>query len=570
MSSIILEKQDQVGVYVDSSQDSVNGAEKSEIDFSVIPGTSNLVENDEVVLIPTPSDDPNDPLNWSRKRKWLQMFCIILYCYGGSIPGCCIYSITPNIAADPNVNLSVANITAGTGYSFLFLGLGNLFWLPIAQQYGKRPVYLLGMLGVIAFNIWQPWITNNGQWIASKIMNGFFYSTIESLPEITVTDMYFEHERATYMGIYGAALFSSNYAAPMLAGFVNDALGWKWTIIIAVIFTAVCFVAMFFLLEETNYDRKLRVKKDVDGTVVSTITSNNNGQNDEIKPILSHINSAKQHLGNQTVLIDDQLPVEYPPEKTFVQKLSLTSGIRKDFHLFDYMVAPLYMVKYPVVLWSGFLYGASLFWYTVLNATEAVILGAKPYNFSPAMCGLAYLSPVIFVGLIYPYAGWSTDWIKIFIAKKHGGVSQAEDRLWVLVVYMILGPASLILWGVGASKGIHWFGIIVGLGLQAGLCIVGCISSVTYTLDTYPEMGVPAITVLVIIRNTMNFAMGYGITPFIDNMGVQNCFIISAFICLFCIATFFVMVYTGKYWRNRLKNSYWKLVVSYREKGIAH
>lgn len=551
---------------------------ETSIDFDAVPGTSNLVLMEEsedgepkVNLIPTPSDDPNDPLNWTFRRKMLQMFCIILYCYGGSVPGCCIYSILPEIAADPDVNITVADLNAGTGYSFLFLGLGNLLLLPLAQQYGKRPIYLIGMLGVIGFNIWQPYIHTNGEWIASKILNGLFYCTIESLPEITVTDMFFEHERATYMGIYGAALFSSNYAAPMLAGFVNDGLGWKWTIIIAVIFGAVCFVLMFILMEETNYDRKLRVSRDEDGNVINAITSNLSVANTNphaIHSVTSRISEKQQHLGNQAFLIDESIPVEYPPEKTFWQKMSLTSGFRKEFHLWDYMIAPFYMVQFPVVLWSGFLYGSSLFWYSVLNGTEATILGAPPYNFSAAMCGLAYVSPVIFVFVIYPYAGWSTDWIKIYIAKKHNGVSQAEDRLWVLVVYMILGPAALILWGVGAAHGIHWFGVVFGLGLQAGLCIVGCISSVTYTLDCYPEMGVGAITVLVIIRNTMNFAMDYGITAFVTNMGDQNCFITSAFICFFCIGTFIVMVFTGYYWRNRTKGKYWKIVSYYRSKGI--
>lgn len=556
--------------------------EINKIDYMKVPGTSHLVDlnkdgssQDQIVLIPTPSDDPNDPLNWSYRRKMLQMFCVILYCYGGSVPGCCIYSIMPEIAADPNVNLSLKNLNAGTGYSFLFLGLGNLIMLPLAQQYGKRPIYLIGLIGVIGVNIWQPYITSNGEWIASKILNGLFYCTVESLPEITVTDMFFEHERATYMGIYGAALFSSNFAAPMLAGFVNDGLGWKWTIIIACIFCAVCVVFMFFFMEETNYERKLKVVKDEDGNIIGAITSNLNAvkshtNGNSVEPITSAIDDLKQPLGNQAVLIDDSLSVVYKKEKTFWQKMSLTSGVQKENHLKDYIVAPFYMLRYPIVLWSGFLYGSSLFWYSVLNATEALILGDEPYNFSPAMCGLAYASPVIFTLLIYPYAGWSTDWIKIYFAKKNNGISQAEDRLWVLIVYMILGPAALILWGVGAAHGIHWFGIIVGLGLQAGLCIVGCISSVTYTLDTYPEMGVSAITVLVIIRNTMNFAMDYGITPFIENCGVQNCFIASAFICLFCIGTFFVMTSTGYYWRNKGKESYWRLVEKYRAKGIAH
>ncbi|KAG7927533.1 hypothetical protein KL925_001891 [Ogataea polymorpha] len=543
----------------------------TEIDFSAVPGTSHLVDLDHseqavaetkegIVLIPTPSDDPNDPLNWSRNRKWLNMFCIIVYVFGGCIPACCIYSILTDISAEPEINITTSQLNAGTGYWFLFLGIGGLFMMPLAQQYGKRPTYILTLLATVMFNLWQPYITTNGQWIASKILAGFFYAPVESLPEVTVGDLFFEHERATYMGVYSAALFGSNYMAPMLAGFVRDGLGWKWVIWLSCIFGGVCVVFIAIFMEETNYTRKLRVRRDSDGNIVSTITSHG-----EKKPSdLVNVTSAE---ANQANLIEDD-SIDYPPVKTFWQRLSITSGAKKENHLYDYFKAIILMFQFPSVLYAGFLYGAALFWYSVLNGTEALVLGAEPYNFSSAMCGLAYLSAVIFCLIIYPYAGWSTDWIKIKIAKRHNGLSQAEDRFWVLPVYMILGPAALILWGVGAAHGIHWFGVVVGLGLMAGLCTIGCVCAVTYVLDCYEHMIGPAIVAAILIRNTMNFAMDYGITPFITNVGIQNCFIASAFICLFCVGTFIVMIFTGYYWRNRTKERYWRIVQQYREKGL--
>lgn len=58
---------------------------------SLVPGTVHLVDRErilrakyaaggrkDVVLVPAPSDDPDDPLNWSAKRKSLSTACISL------------------------------------------------------------------------------------------------------------------------------------------------------------------------------------------------------------------------------------------------------------------------------------------------------------------------------------------------------------------------------------------------------------------------------------------------------------------------------------------------------------
>lgn len=59
------------------------------LDSSAIPGTVTLVDiehvlharhldsgNGDIVLIPAPSQDPDDPLNWSHKRKLLSTVCV--------------------------------------------------------------------------------------------------------------------------------------------------------------------------------------------------------------------------------------------------------------------------------------------------------------------------------------------------------------------------------------------------------------------------------------------------------------------------------------------------------------
>jgi len=99
-----------------------------------------------------------------------------------------IYSALEPIAED--TGLTLGDLNAGTGYMFLASGWGCLFWQPLALQYGGRPVYLLSILVTLAVQVWAPHTKNNGQWTANKVLQGFFGAPIESLCEISVTDVY--------------------------------------------------------------------------------------------------------------------------------------------------------------------------------------------------------------------------------------------------------------------------------------------------------------------------------------------------------------------------------------------
>lgn len=63
------------------------------------------------------------------------------------IASAAIYSILTPISEA--TSLSVDDLNTGTGYMFLSFGWGCLFWQPLAQQYGKRPMYLISLLATM-------------------------------------------------------------------------------------------------------------------------------------------------------------------------------------------------------------------------------------------------------------------------------------------------------------------------------------------------------------------------------------------------------------------------------------
>jgi hypothetical protein len=343
----------------------------------------------------------------------------------------------------------------------------------------------------------------------------------------------------------------------------NIVSGWKWVMYWCAIFLAIGFVFCFFFMEETNYDRApldmVTTPTDTPGTATpkeGTISSS-----DDPEKTAAAVKSDSNSDNSAGI-------VHYEP-KTYIQKLALLDK-KREFNLFRTMLRPLLFLSLPSVVYAGFSYGSNLVWFNVLNGTASLILSAAPYNFSSSMVGLSYVSPLIGVACGSFYSGVIGDRIVLWLARRNKGVLESEHRLWLFSASLILIPGSLILWGVGAAHHIHWFGLIFAMGVIAASNSIGVQLSVSYCIDSYKDLSGEAMVTVIIIRNTMSFAIGYGVTPWVTNMGYQNAFILAAFAGLAQVLTFLAVVKWGKSWRTATKNRYYKFVKESEHIGISH
>ncbi|CAL3965667.1 unnamed protein product [Diplocarpon coronariae] len=511
------------------------------LDPNAIPGTVHIVDIEgtiigkhassaqlkDVVLVPAPSS---------------------VYTLTVGIASAAIYSVLTPISEDTGLTLN--DLNAGTGYMFLLFGWGCVFWQAVALQWGKRPgkcsqsnlqrcsltsypVYLFSLL-------------------ATLILQGFVGAPIESLCEISITDIYFAHERGAYMGLYALMLAGSNFLAPVLAGFINDGQNWHWVQYWCAIFLAVGFVLCFLFMEETNYDR---VPLGTVSTLVDTPGTNTAPE----KPLSTSSDPEKSSAPADSIsnVEPSTGTVEYP-RKTYMQKLSLLDK-KRDFLLFRFMYRPFLFFSLPAVVYAGFSYGSNLVWFNVLNGTTSLILSGDPYNFPPSMVGLSYLSPLIGVAIVM-----------LYLARRNHGVLESEYRLWLFTASLFLIPGALILWGVGAAHHIHWFGLVFAMGLIAATNTIGIQLSVSYCIDSYKDLSGEAMVTVILIRNTMSFAVGYGITPWVSHMGYQNAFFLAAFAGLAQVLTFLAVMKWGKSWRIRTKQRYLGFVKGSVRLGAVH
>ncbi|KAL3426895.1 major facilitator superfamily transporter [Phlyctema vagabunda] len=536
-------------------------------DNRVAPGTVQLIDADgelhvkhsqaaqDVVLVPTPSDDPEDPLNWSKRRKLLQTSCVVMYTVMMVFPSSAVYSVTTPIAKA--TDLKVSDLVSGTGAMFLFYGWGCIVWQALAIQYGKRPAYLISMAGSIIIMGLAPLCTTNGPYLANKILQGFFGAPVESLCEISMTDIWFAHERPLYLAIYGLSLAFSGKFAPVFAAFINTGQGWKWTLWWCAIGMGIAFVYCFFLMEETNYDRAaahptISARASSEGVTESGAISSEKGDEK------TAVDPATAEMGQ----------VIYP-RKTYWQKLSVIDKKRPN-RILDIMWSPFKFFTFPVVVWAGFMYGTNgLVWSGILNATASPLYTGT-YGFTSDDVGYAYFGAVVGMVLGSLWVAFAGPRLVMRLARRNKGVAEPEHILWLFLASLVCVPFAMLLWGLGAEYHVHWFGLVFAqciLAISSTLCLS---TSIQYATSAYRDLGGELITTIILIRNTLSFAINYGITPWIKAQGRRDTFITVAAIALVCNSTMFIFIKYGRRMRESSAARYWGYVDSARAKGLSH
>jgi MFS family permease len=321
---------------------------------------------------------------------------------------------------------------------------------------------------------------------------------------LTIRLSSFAHERGTYMGVYAFVLAGSNFFAPIICGFINDTVGYKWVFYIPAIFLGASFPFLFFFMEETNYDRKTVGIVDEDVTTAAEPTKTDSELPSTEKA--AQTGEASSDSGSM------EAGATVYKKKSFIQKLSLVDKPRKQRIPYR-MLLSLRLLSWPIIFYAGFSYGSYLIWFNVLNGTASIILGGAPYNFSAGIVGLSYLSCLLGVICAAIYTGPLSDWMVLRFARRNNGILEPEHRLWGFLLPTIVLPATLILWGVGAAHHVHWFGLMVAMFGTAFCNTCGITLSVTYLVDSYRDISGDGMATVIFVRNTMSFAVGYGITP---------------------------------------------------------
>lgn len=525
-----------------------------------VPGTTDLIDVEQkrtgikhagngIVLIPQPSSDPSDPLNWSKFRKFFFisqasfstfMICVLTAIFGVTVEGFA------------SVGVSTETVNQGTATSLLFLGWLNILFQPLSMSYGRRFFMLMMTFGCgVGATVWNAYTFTNASFFGARILQGILGAPVECLIEVLVADVFFEHERGRCMSIYGFALYGGSFLGPLASAWIVKNMSWQWVFYFIAIFSGAIGVLMLFCFEESGYKRSFPI---LDGTPVMPKVQDDSKNNPKIA------NSKPEPL--TSVMAMESHPT-CSSSRSYRRRMQLFTSLGPFPSKWQFLRPILVLYKLPHIQWAGWMVATSVAGFQIVSGTIDSIFSAEPYNFSEGSIGLCYISGVIGIIIGCIFSGPFNDWLCLRIARARGGIHEAEDRIYITLSHIILFPASFILYGVGAAHGIHWSGPIIGLGIM-GFCLVNsAIVPYTYVMEAAGGIGSECIVAVILMRNTISFALIFGITPWVDGMGVQNAFISVAFILgfAFWITAVPVLIW-GKRSRTRSAHTYYKWVAT--------
>jgi hypothetical protein len=158
----------------------------------------------------------------------------------------------------------------------------------------------------------------------------------------------------------------------------------------------------------------------------------------------------------------------------------------------------------------------------------------------------------------------------IRLARRNGGISEPEHGLYIFAVSVFLVPFAMILYGLGVTYHLHWFALAitqVAMAINGSLCVS---SALGYAMSSYPELSGQMVTTCVLIRNTLSFAINYGITPWLNTSGYLRVYCIVGGIGLVWNASSFVMAKYGRRFREMTAERYYRDVDRARARGLGH
>ncbi|KAF2867121.1 major facilitator superfamily domain-containing protein [Massariosphaeria phaeospora] len=404
-------------------------------------------------------DDPQNPKNWSMKRKWAATFIVSAFTLVSPVSSSMIAPALTSISEEFHITREVeAQLTLSI--FVLAYAIGPLFLGPLSEIYGRVIVLQLSNLFFMAWNLGCGFAQTSGQLMAFRFFSGLGGSAPLAIGGGLLSDCFFPEQRGRAISIYSLAPLLGPAIGPIAGGFISQNTTWRWCFYATTIFTALVQVCGFFFLQETYAPKLLSRKRD----------------------------RLRKETGNTA------LHTEYDsPEKTLSATLKV--ALQRPFILLG--TQPIVQV---LAAYMAYLYGTM---YLMLSTFP--LLWSTRYHQTVGMGSLNFISMALGFFLGTQITAPLNDALYRRLKARNHGTGRPEFRVPIMVPASLLAPIGLLWYGWSAQAQLHWIMPNIGAMLFCAGTIVGFQCIQTYLVDSYTRFAASAIAAATVLRSLAGF-----------------------------------------------------------------
>ncbi|KAK6341422.1 hypothetical protein TWF696_008498 [Orbilia brochopaga] len=463
---IDLEKQDGEGVIVGSGDDDEKGAYIIDDDRKLKlkkreSGRSDRSPPDPNLVTWDGPDDPENPLNWSLKKKWLATVVISAFTFITPVSSSMVAPAIASMSKDLNIQGTVAPQLTLSVFVLAY-AIAPLFTGPLSEIFGRVPIIQVSNLFYLIFNTACGASKNEAQMIVFRFLSGAGGAAPLALGGGVLSDVWPAEQRGKGISMYSLAPLLGPAIGPVAGGWiVQSGLGWRWIFyIISMVDVAIQIIGFFFLKE--TYAPKLLQEK-------------------------------ARRLRKETGNMHLHTPYETDEKRKFSRILK--TALVRPFILLGTQPIVQFLAAY-----MAFLYGLL---YLVLATFPR--LWEDRYGQSVGIGGLNYLSLGLGFFLGTQICAPINDKIYVRLKARNNGVGLPEFRIPLMPIGVFLVPLGLLIYGWSAQAKTHWIVPNIGATIFSAGSIMGFQSIQTYIIDTYTRYAASAVASITVLRSLAGF-----------------------------------------------------------------
>jgi len=179
-------------------------------------------------------DDPENPKNWTDKKKWTNVAVLSILTVITPLGSSMFAPGIPNIMAEFH-NSDSTTATFILSIYILGFAFGPLVIAPMSEIYGRWVMYNIGNILFVIFTVGTALSNGIGMLMAFRFLMGLAGSVPITIGSGSIADIMPIEKRGRAMSVWALGPLLGPVVGPVAGGYLTEAAGWRWVFWLIVI-----------------------------------------------------------------------------------------------------------------------------------------------------------------------------------------------------------------------------------------------------------------------------------------------------------------------------------------------